>query len=97
MAKQNPSLGLFKMQKALNSQTIQDCYQLPRMNTMMERMKDCKWLSNLDFQSSFTEIGLERSSKKLTAFEYNGNRFMWKRMVMGRWDKLALVHSLVGP
>ena len=46
-------------------------------------MSNCKWLSNLDFQSSFTQIGLEESSQPLRAFTYKGNRYQWKRLVMG--------------
>ena len=57
----------------------------------MNRMPDCKWLSNMDFQSSFTQIGLEPSSQKLTASEYKGNRYMWKRMVMGQTSSSAQI------
>ena len=84
-----PKFRFVQDARALNSQTIQDCYQLPRINSIMDRMSDCKWLSNLDFQSSFTQIGLEQSSQKLTAFEYKGNRYMWKRMVMGQTSSSA--------
>ena len=69
--------------RALNSQTVQDSYELPRVNNILDRMSDCKWLSNLDFQSSFTQIGLEESSQPLTAFTYKGSRYQWKRLVMG--------------
>jgi hypothetical protein len=67
--------------RALNSQTIQDYYELPRINTILDRMSDCKF-SNLDFQSSFTQIGLEVEGQPLTAFSWKGNCYMWKRLVI---------------
>ena len=75
--------------RALNSQTIQDCYELPRINTIMDHMSECKWLSNLDFQSSFTQIGLSREDQDLTSFYYKGKQYMWKRMVMGMTNSSA--------
>ena len=35
--------------RPLNTECIQDCYELPRINTILDRMTDCKWLSNLDY------------------------------------------------
>ena len=75
--------------RALNSQCIQDSYELPRISNILDRMSDCKWLSNLDFQSSFTQIGLEKTSQPLTAFTYKGDRYMWLRLVMGQTSSSA--------
>ncbi|KAL5272465.1 hypothetical protein ACHWQZ_G000612 [Mnemiopsis leidyi] len=70
--------------RALNSQCIQDCYELPRINTILDRMSDCKWLSNLDFQSSFTQIPLRAQDQILTSFQQGGKRYMHTRMVQGQ-------------
>ncbi|KAL5261555.1 hypothetical protein ACHWQZ_G007311, partial [Mnemiopsis leidyi] len=70
--------------RALNSQCIQDCYELPRINTILDRMSDCKWLSNLDFQSSFTQIPLRAQDLILTSFQQGGKRYMHTRMVQGQ-------------
>ncbi|MCP4492672.1 MAG: DDE-type integrase/transposase/recombinase [Gammaproteobacteria bacterium] len=75
--------------RALNSQSVQDSYELPRISSILDKMSSCEWLSNLDFQSSFTQIGLEKSSQPLTAFTYKGNRYMWQRMVMGQTSSSA--------
>ena len=75
--------------RALNSQCIQDCYELPRINTILDRMSDCKWLSNLDFQSSFTQIPLRAQDQILTSFQQGGKRYMHTRMVQGQTSSSA--------
>ena len=88
----NPNLSQYRFVqdgRALSSQSVQDCYELPRINSLFDRISDCEWISTFDFQSSFTQIGLESTSQPLTAFTYKGNRFMWKRLVMGQISSSA--------
>ena len=75
--------------RALSSQSIQDCYELPKINSLFDRISNCEWISTFDFQSSFNQIGQELSSQPLTAFTYKGNRYMWKRLVMGQISSSA--------
>ncbi|MCP4456954.1 MAG: RNA-directed DNA polymerase [Cytophagales bacterium] len=81
--------------RGLNSQCIQDCYELPRIGNLLDRLADAKWLSNLDFQSSFTQIGLETESQPLTAFSYKNERFQWKRLVMGQTSSSAQFSRMI--
>ena len=70
--------------RALNRQVIQDNYQLPKIKNIFDRLKETEIFSSLDFVSSFTQVGLQKSCRELTAFEYNNQRYMWTRMLQGQ-------------
>ena len=70
--------------RALNKQVIQDNYELPKIKNIFDRIKETEIFSSLDFVSSFTQVGLEKSSQPYTAFSYNGKRYMWTRMLQGQ-------------
>jgi transposase InsO family protein len=75
--------------RALNSQCLQDNFELPKINNILDNIPECNWLSSFDFSSSFTQIGLEQQSRPLTAFTFNGQRKMWTRMVQGQTSSSA--------
>ena len=75
--------------RALDSQSIQDCYELPRIKEKFDRINNCEWISSFDFQSGFTQIGLVESSQPLTAFTYKGNRYMSTRLIQGHKSSSA--------
>ena len=75
--------------RPINVSCIHDQFELPRIRTILDHMTDCKWLSSLDFQSSFTQVGLRKQDQPKTAFSYKGNRYMWKRLVMGQTSSSA--------
>ena len=69
--------------RALNTQCLQDNYQITNISTILDQMTDCNYLSSLDFTSSFNQLGLENSSRPLTSFCHNGDRYQWTRLVQG--------------
>ena len=75
--------------RSLNSQCVQDNYELPRITNIFDRLSEHKILSSLDFVSSFTQIGLEEKSRHLTAFTYDGKRYMFNRMIQGQSSSSA--------
>ena len=75
--------------RALNSQTIRDNYQLPKINTILDKLTECRYWSNFDLTSSFTQIGLKEKSRPLTAFTSNGRRLMWNRLIQGQTNSSA--------
>ena len=70
--------------RQLNTQTLPDNYPLPRMDTIMDKMVECNYLSTFDFVKGFVQIGLEEESRPLTAFTYDENRYQWNRLPMGQ-------------
>ena len=93
ISKQNPKGGskfrFVQDGRALSSQSIQDFYELPRINSIFDRISDCEWISSFDFQSGFNQIGLEKLSQPLTAFTYKGKRYMSKRLIQGHVSSSA--------
>ena len=75
--------------RAMNKQVLQDHYELPKIKNIFDKLQETKILSSLDFVSSFTQIGLEKESRHLTAFTYNGKRLMWNRMIQGQTSSSA--------
>ena len=75
--------------RALSSQSIQDCYELPKINSLFHRISNCEWISTYDYQSSFTQLRLSKNSQPLTAFSFQSRRYMWKRLVMGQISSSA--------
>ena len=69
--------------RALNTQCLQDNYQITNISTILDKMTECNYLSSLDFTSSFNQLGLEESSQPLTSFTVDGNRYQWTRLVQG--------------
>ena len=75
--------------RSLNKQVLQDHYELPKIKNIFDRLQETKILSSLDFVSSFTQVGLQKSSREMTAFTYNGKRYMWNRMIQGQTSSSA--------
>ena len=99
IAKSNPSgdnkFRFIQDARGLNQECSQDHFELARIGNILDRMSNCKWLSNLDFQSSFTQVGLVPSAQPLTAFTYKNERYMWKRLVQGQTSSSAQFSRMV--
>ena len=78
------SYRLVQDMRQLNTQTLPDNFPLPRMDTIMDKMVECNYLSKFDFVKGFVQIGLEEKSRPLTAFTYDDNRYQWNRLPMGQ-------------
>ena len=75
--------------RALNKEVIQDHYELPKIKNILDRLKETEIFSSLDFVSSFTQVGLVKTSRSFTAFSYNGKHYMWTRMLQGQTSSSA--------
>lgn len=68
----------------LNSRSISDAYPLPRINTILDRLREAKYVSSLDLKDGYWQIPLEEESKKYTAFTVAGRGlYQWKVMPFG--------------
>lgn len=54
--------------RKLNSVTVKDSYPLPKIDSILNRLRDAKFLSSLDLRKAFWQIPLEKSSCEKTAF-----------------------------
>jgi len=58
--------------RRLNSVTVRDAYPLPRVDYILDRLRDCKFISTIDLKSAFWQISLSSESKPKTAFAVPG-------------------------
>ena len=78
------SYRLVQDMRQLNTQCLPDNYELPKINTIMDKMSECNYLTSFDFTKGFNQIKLDKESRPLTAFSYDGERYQWARLVMGQ-------------
>ena len=59
-------------------------YPLPRINTIIDRLRDAKFISSLDLKDGYWQIPMDESSRKYTAFAVTGRGlFQWRFMPFG--------------
>ncbi|KAI8422719.1 hypothetical protein MSG28_006484 [Choristoneura fumiferana] len=58
--------------RLLNKITKRDTYPLPRVSSIIDNLRDAKYLSTIDLKSAFWQIELDESSKEKTAFAVPG-------------------------
>lgn len=82
--KKNGSWRLCMDFRHLNSKSDPDAYPLPRIGTILERLRNAKYISSLDLKDGYWQIPLEENSKKYTAFTVPGKGlFQWRVMPFG--------------
>lgn len=88
--------------RKLNELTVKDSYPLPRIDNILNHLRDSQFLSSLDLSKAFWQIPLEESSKAKTAFQVHGKGlFQFKVMPFGLCNApqtlQRLMDSLLGP
>lgn len=70
--------------RQLNKITKRDSYPLPRVSTIIDGLKNARFLSTIDLRSAFWQTPLEESSKEKTAFGLAGKGlYQFKVMPFG--------------
>ena len=69
--------------RSVNQATLDDSYELPNINHVLDKLGGNKFFSTFDFSSSFHQIPYSKDSRHITAFTYKNRRFNYARMVMG--------------
>ena len=70
--------------KALNKQTIKDCYPLPRINLLLDRLGQPKIFSKLDLGQGDHQIAMAEDSINKTAFFTH----------LGQWEYILMPFGL---
>ena len=79
----NSNYRLVQDMRAVNQQVLDDNFALPNINRLLDTMTECKWLTSMDLTKGFNQLELTEDSKPQTSFSYDGQRYTWKRLVMG--------------
>ena len=70
--------------RKLNSRTIRDAYNLPRIQDTIDSLTGSKYFSKLDLRSGYWQVEIEEEDKHLTAFTVgNVSYFECSRMAFG--------------
>ncbi|BFF95728.1 uncharacterized protein DMAD_13070 [Drosophila madeirensis] len=70
--------------RQLNARSVPDAYPLPRINSILERLRNAKYISTLDLKSGYWQIPMAKASRECTAFTVPGRGlFQWRVMPFG--------------
>ncbi|KAL7743143.1 hypothetical protein ACLKA6_016282 [Drosophila palustris] len=70
--------------RQLNARSVPDAYPLPRINHILEKLRNAKYISTLDLKSGYWQIPMAEGSREYTAFTVPGRGlYHWKVMPFG--------------
>ena len=70
--------------RLLNEQSIRDAYPLPKINYILDQLRNGKYFSKIDLKQGYWQIPMAANSKHLTAFTVPGRGlFQWNVMPFG--------------
>ncbi len=68
----------------LNNKSDPDAYPLPRITTILDRLREARYVSSLDLKDGYWQIPMAEDSKKYTAFTVAGRGlYQWRVMPFG--------------
>lgn len=88
--------------RKVNEVTHRDAYPLPNMTSILDKLKDAKFISTIDLKNGYWQVPLSKESKAITAFTVPGKGlFQFKVMPFGLHSAPAtfqrLLDQVIGP
>lgn len=88
--------------RKLNKVTKRDAYPLPFISSILDKLRETRYLSSLDIKSAYWQVPVAPESREFTAFSVPGRGlFQFKRMPFGLTNAPAtwqrLVDKILGP
>lgn len=88
--------------RRVNASSKKDAYPLPKINAILENLKDAKYMSTIDLKNGYWQVPLAEESKPITAFTVPGRGlFQFKVMAFGLHSAPAtfqrLLDRVIGP
>lgn len=88
--------------RKLNTVCLRDSYPMPRIDIILSKLRDARYLTSLDLRKAFHQIPLEASSRPKTAFAVQGlGLFEYKVMPFGLLNSAATMQRamdlILGP
>lgn len=81
--KKDGSLSLCIDYRKLNSVTMEDCFQMPRVNELVECLGKEKYISILDLNKGYYQIPMRPEDKPKTVFTTPFGKYQFRRMPFG--------------
>lgn len=86
--------------RKLNAVTRKDSYPLPYISSILDKLRDAKYLSSLDIKSAYWQIPIAEDSKDYTAFSVPNGLYRFNVMAFGLTNAPAtwqrLIDSILG-
>ncbi|XP_041673748.1 uncharacterized protein LOC121529819 [Drosophila eugracilis] len=88
--------------RLLNEKTEKDAYPVPRMDFILNQLREAKFISTIDLKAGYWQIPMDEDSKQYTAFTVPGRGlFQWKVMPFGLTTAPATfqraLDTIIGP
>ena len=81
--------------RSLNAVTPQLQCQIPMLDDMLSKIGNAKFLSKMDLQKGFYQIGLEESSRDYTAFVIPWGNFRFRVFPFGLKNAPAIFQNIM--
>jgi len=94
-AKKDGGLRLCIDYRALNKQTIKNCYPLPRIDDIFDNLRSSKIFTTLDLRSGYHQIQMDPASVPLTAFRTRYGLFEFLVLPFGLCDASAAFMNVI--
>jgi hypothetical protein len=69
--------------RAVNKVIVDECYPMPRIDDLIDRIGQAKFLTKMDLSSSFHQIALDKESRQYTSFSTPFGQFQYTRLPFG--------------
>ena len=93
--KKNDKLRIYIDYRALNFQTIQNRYALPRIDELFDRLHEAKVFSKLDLISDYYQIAIKSKDHYKTTFKMRYDHYEFNIMPFGLTNALAIFQTLI--
>ena len=81
--KKDNSLRMCVDYRTLNSRTKRDCYTIPRVEPLIDSLKDAKYFCSLDMISGYNQVAVAEEHKERTAFITPCGFYQMRKMPFG--------------
>lgn len=79
----------------LNNVTVKDKYPLPRIDSILNNIKNAKFMTTIDLLSGFWQVGTNPEAKDKLAFVTHNGQYSWCVMAMGLSNAPGVFQKLV--
>lgn len=81
--------------RKVNSVTVPDAYPLPRIDDLIDKVGHAKYVSTIDLQKGYYQIGLTERAKLISAFTTHLGLFQYKVMPFGMINAPATFQRII--